>query len=119
MGWRFRRSVQVIPGVRLNFSKRGVATSVGVKGAHVTLGKGRVTSTVGVPGTGISYSATAQRDQQVTSASPSRGWLLFLGLASGIASVCCYTSGLERASYAFFGVGLLMIALALFAGRQD
>src|ERR1700693_1774677 len=55
MGFRFRRSVKILPGVRLNFGKRGVSTSVGVRGAHVTFGKSGTRTTVGVPGTGLSY----------------------------------------------------------------
>ena len=55
MGFRFRRSVKILPGVRLNFSKSGVSTSVGTRGAHVTIGHGQVRETVGLPGTGISY----------------------------------------------------------------
>lgn len=54
MGFRFRRSVKILPGVRLNFSKSGVSTSVGTRGAHVTIGHGQVRETVGIPGTGIS-----------------------------------------------------------------
>jgi len=58
MGLRFRRSIKLLPGVRLNFSKSGVSTSVGVRGAHVTLGHGKVRETVGIPGTGLSYTKT-------------------------------------------------------------
>lgn len=55
MGFRFRRSVRLFPGVRLNFGKRGVSASVGVRGAHVTVGRTGVRTTVGIPGTGVSY----------------------------------------------------------------
>jgi hypothetical protein len=42
MGYlRFYRRKQIFPGLRLNFSKRGVSASVGVRGAHVTLGRTR------------------------------------------------------------------------------
>ena len=54
MAWIFRRSVKILPGVRLNFSRSGVGLSVGVPGARVSLSpSGRVTRTLGVPGTGI------------------------------------------------------------------
>jgi len=52
---RFRRSVRLFPGVRLNFSRRGISTSIGGRGAHVTIGHGQVRETVGIPGTGVSY----------------------------------------------------------------
>jgi hypothetical protein len=55
MAFRFRRSVQIVPGVRLNFSKGGVSTSVGVRGASMTVGQRGVYGTVGLPGTGMSY----------------------------------------------------------------
>ena len=55
MGFRFHRSVKILPGIRLNFGKRGVSTSIGVRGAHVTFGKTGTRTTVGLPGTGISY----------------------------------------------------------------
>jgi len=55
MGWRFRHSFKVIPGVRLNLSKSGLSCSIG--GAPVTLNVGPrgVYGTASVPGTGISY----------------------------------------------------------------
>jgi hypothetical protein len=55
MGFRFRRSIKILPGIRLNFGKRGVSTSIGVRGAHVTFGKAGTRTTVGLPGSGISY----------------------------------------------------------------
>src|SRR5947199_9634789 len=58
MPWRFRRSIRILPGVKLNFSKSGVSTSVGARGAHVTLGHGKIRTTVGIPGSGISYTTT-------------------------------------------------------------
>lgn len=56
MGLKFRKSIKMGP-VRVNLSKSGVSTSVGVKGARVSLSsKGKARATVGIPGTGISYS---------------------------------------------------------------
>ncbi|HEY4373747.1 MAG TPA: DUF4236 domain-containing protein [Burkholderiales bacterium] len=57
MGFRFRKTISLIPGVRLNISKSGVSASVGGKGETVNIGQdGHVRGTVGAPGTGISYS---------------------------------------------------------------
>jgi len=55
MGFRFHRSMRVFPGVRLNFSRRGISTSIGVRGSSVTVGLGRSHLNVGVPGTGLSF----------------------------------------------------------------
>jgi len=59
MGFRYRRSVQVIPGLRLNFSKSGIGYSVGMRGARISHSPtGRVTRSVGIPGTGMYYVTT-------------------------------------------------------------
>jgi hypothetical protein len=55
MGLRFRRSVRLFPGVRLNFSRSGISTTIGVRGAGITLGPHGTYANVGLPGTGISY----------------------------------------------------------------
>ncbi|MEI8238465.1 MAG: DUF4236 domain-containing protein [Actinomycetota bacterium] len=55
MSFRFRRSITIVPGVRLNLSKSGISTSIGPRGATINIGHGRVSSTVGLPGTGMSY----------------------------------------------------------------
>jgi hypothetical protein len=65
MGFRFFRRIKIIPGVTLNLSKLGVSASLGVKGAHVTLGNGKERATVGIPGTGVSY--TEQRRSSTSS----------------------------------------------------
>ena len=61
MPFRFRRSIRIAPGIRLNLSKSGVSTSVGERGAHITVGHGHTRTTVGVPGTGLSYTTTSRR----------------------------------------------------------
>lgn len=56
MGFRFRRSIKILPGVRVNIGKKGVSSvSVGKKGATITTGKTGTHLNVGMPGTGISY----------------------------------------------------------------
>lgn len=56
MGLRYRKSIRVGKYFRINVSKSGVGYSFGVPGARIThSANGRVTSTVGIPGTGLSY----------------------------------------------------------------
>lgn len=56
MGFRFRKSVKIAPGVRLNFGKKSTSVTLGGKGARYTVSStGRKTSSVSIPGTGISY----------------------------------------------------------------
>ena len=55
MGWSLHRSIKVLPGIRLNIGMRGISTSIGGRGAHVTTGHGQVRETIGIPGSGLSY----------------------------------------------------------------
>lgn len=55
MSWRFRRTLKLGRGVRLNLSKRGVSLSLGGRGAQLTVGTHGARVTVGLPGTGLSY----------------------------------------------------------------
>jgi hypothetical protein len=58
MGFRFRKSVRLMPGVRVNLGARGASLSVGRRGATMTISKRGVRQSVGIPGTGMSYSTT-------------------------------------------------------------
>jgi hypothetical protein len=55
MGWRFRRSFKVIPGVRLNLSKSGLSASIGSGPFHLNVGPHGAMGTASIPGSGISY----------------------------------------------------------------
>jgi tetratricopeptide (TPR) repeat protein len=56
MSYRFRKSVKLAPGVRMNVGKRGLGLSAGPRGASYTVNtSGRKTASVGLPGTGVSY----------------------------------------------------------------
>lgn len=56
MGFRFRKSMKIMPGVRVNVSKTGFSTSLGGKGFTANVSKRGVRGTVGIPGSGLSYS---------------------------------------------------------------
>ena len=56
MGFRFRKSINLPGGFRINLSKSGVGFSWGVKGARITrTAKGKTQATLSIPGTGVSY----------------------------------------------------------------
>lgn len=56
MGLRFRKSIKIAPGVKLNLGGKSASVSIGKRGASVNVSKNGVRGTVGIPGTGISYS---------------------------------------------------------------
>ncbi|WP_439815177.1 DUF4236 domain-containing protein [Zavarzinia sp. CC-PAN008] len=55
MGLRFQKSIRILPGVRLNLSKSGISLSLGRPGATLNVGHGRTRTSLGLPGTGVSY----------------------------------------------------------------
>ena len=55
MPFRYRRSLRLFKGVRLNFSKSGASLSVGRRGATWNFSKRGTFLTLGLPGTGVSY----------------------------------------------------------------
>ncbi len=68
MAFRFRRTVRIAPGLRLNFGRTGMSLSAGVRGANLTFGRRGVYSNVGVPGTGMSYRRRLDTGGDVSSA---------------------------------------------------
>lgn len=56
MGFNFRKSIKIAPGIKVNLTKKGVSSlSVGKNGARVNIGKKGIKTTAGLPGTGFSY----------------------------------------------------------------
>jgi hypothetical protein len=58
MGFRFHKAFSLIPGVKLNLSKSGPSLSVGGQGMTTNFGTKGTRETVGLPGSGLSYSET-------------------------------------------------------------
>lgn len=60
MGLRFRKSIKLSDHLRLNLNKKSIGLSAGTKGARFSVNsRGKRTSTVGIAGTGLSYSTTS------------------------------------------------------------
>lgn len=70
MGFRFRKTIKILPGVKINVSKSGFSTSIGGPGATINVKRGRKTkTTIGIPGTGLShtsYSGSSDNDSEKT-----------------------------------------------------
>lgn len=87
MGFRFRKSFKIAPGVRVNLSKRGASVSAGKPGATVNVSSKGTRATVGLPGTGISYSekltsaASAPADEESGSIAP---WVIGIAVVAVI-----------------------------------
>ena len=70
MGFRFYRSWKIFPGIRLNLSKSGISTTLGVRGANMNVGRRRRRYTLGLPESGLSYVRTQADKRQRRAASP-------------------------------------------------
>lgn len=55
MGFRFRKSFRILPGVKFNLSKTGVSASFGPRGLTTNVGRRGVRTTFSWLGTGLSY----------------------------------------------------------------
>jgi hypothetical protein len=77
MGLNFRKSFKIAPGIRMNVGKKGIGVSFGVPGLRYTINtSGRRTTTVGIPGSGISYSTTSSLRKYKTPAYQRRNELV-------------------------------------------
>ena len=59
MGFKFRKSIKIAPGIKLNFNKKSTGVTFGGKGVKYTHNsKGKQTKSLGIPGTGLYYTTT-------------------------------------------------------------
>ncbi|OLN21613.1 hypothetical protein BTO30_14115 [Domibacillus antri] len=102
MGFKFRKSFKVAPGVKVNVSKKGIGTSVGGKYGRVSTSSRGTTVGGSIPGTGVSYSKTTGKGKKSTKEKNQQ--------ASGCLSGCLGCFGL------IFIFGILFAACSAFIG---
>jgi len=90
MGFRFNRRISIFKGLRLNLSKSGPSVSVGGRGAWLTLGKKGTRATVGIPGTGMSWSEKIESPQPASSTGSVLGIIIRLIFALGLLGIVLY-----------------------------
>ena len=54
MAWRFRKSIKLAPGIRMNFSGSGHSWTLGPRGASIGIGRRGTFLNTGIPGSGFS-----------------------------------------------------------------
>jgi Protein of unknown function (DUF4236) len=69
--FRFRRRIKIAPGVYWNIGKKGSALSFGGRGLTHTIGPKGSRTTIGIPGTGVSYTHVQPRSTPITPATAS------------------------------------------------
>ena len=86
MGFRFRKSLSILPGVRLTLGKKSGSVSFGIRGLRYTVGTRGEHITAGLPGTGLSWT---HKVGSVPAGQTSRSgtvwfWIALVGLAIAI-----------------------------------
>lgn len=77
MGWRYRKSIKIAPGIKLNVGKKSMGVSIGGKHAGVSVNsKTGVTTRASIPGSGLSYTQRVggkkNRSRRTSSRPPAR-----------------------------------------------
>jgi TM2 domain-containing membrane protein YozV len=120
MGLRFRRSIKIAPGIRVNLNKKSASVTFGPKGLkHTVSTTGKSHTTVGVPGTGLSYTTSGGGRAGVPAArrptSPkSKAVVLPLCIFLGVLGVHRYYVGkigtgvIWTLTAGFFGIGWIV-----------
>ena len=68
MGFRFRKSIKILPGIKVNLTEKGISSaSIGKRGANINIGKKGTRTTMGLPGSGLSYSKYKAYEDNVPS----------------------------------------------------
>ena len=116
MGFRFRKTIGLGKGLRLNLSKSGVSFSAGRPGATINVGSRGASGTVGLPGTGLSYRAhhgggrTASGSIYGANQAPSHRVLLgCFGIMIGTIGLLLIFAQVFGAGLVSLGIGTLMV----------
>ena len=118
MGMRFRKSKKIAPGVRVNLNAKSASISIGPKGFKKTIStSGRTTTTVGIPGTGLSYSTSKKMGAPTAAASadpivPEVAVPVRSQKSKGVALVLCVLlgyMGIHRFYVGKIGTGILWL----------
>lgn len=113
---RFRRSLSVVPGIRLNLSKSGASLSLGPRGAKLTIGPKGSRATIGLPGSGLSLTSQVSRtsasheraDESAAKKSRPRRQIVLLLVVLAVAGLAMW-GGIERANGWLIAASLVLL----------
>lgn len=100
MGLRFRKSFKVAPGVKVNLNKKSAGVTIGTKGAHYTVNtSGKRTASVGLPGTGLSYSTSSGGGKKGArrKATKKDTFNKVLGIVIAVVAIACTAGAIKTA----------------------
>jgi hypothetical protein len=80
---KFRKSVKIAPGIKINVSKSGLSTTVGKKGLSVNAGSKGVYMNAGIPETGVSSRTRIDADSPTDERELSESGIVPIGKTGG------------------------------------
>ena len=102
MGLNFRKSIKLGDNTKLNLSKKSASVTVGSKGVHRTVSTtGRQTTTVGIPGTGLSYTKTSRSSSLKKSSKKNKTAQLVISVICSIVALVFVIIGVVK----YLGIG--------------
>ena len=118
MGFRYRRSYKIFPGVKINVGKKSTSVTLGGKFFRTTINRkrGTVTRSVSTPIRGLSYSETeriARKQEKGTARNFEYSTttykvcsilMLIIGVFAAPIGIACFVLGLVGA-----GIGMLLL----------
>lgn len=133
MGLRFRKSIKIAPGVRLNLGKKSAGISIGGKSGGVSFNtRTGARARVSAPGTGLSYSTkiggkkhrarkASGKSTVYTTTTAARRTVsqkpVVLRWWYGLIAIVCLSGGIgnipENIGAAFLGIGIGVVMLAI------
>lgn len=124
MSWRFRRSIQLAPGIRWNIGKKSSSISIGPRGAKLTTGTHGTRVTAGLPGSGVFFTQKlggATVSQPAVSAGESTpssmSWYPLLAWLSVFAFIGGFIVG-PQLFFVSLGLGVLWLILRTKVAEQ-
>lgn len=128
MGFRYRRSYKILPGIKVNVGKKSTSVTFGGKIFRTTINRkrGTVTKSVSTPIKGLSYSETERIEKRpekrnvgnfkysATTYKVCSVLMLFVGILAAAIGVACFALGLVGV-----GIGMaLLTGISLFCYKS-
>ena len=105
MGFRYRKSLRLSRGTRANFTGHGLSSlSFGKRGSTLNFGRRGVRGTVGIPGSGLSYSSRL-------GSSPALLLGIFIALFAGLVTLALRGNRLAQGTIVVIAAGFLALLL--------
>lgn len=122
MATRFRKSIKIAPGVKLNINKKSVSVTSGTRGTHHTINSnGSTTTSTGIPGSGLSYIHKSSNKTSKSSYNKSTGYLSSCNIEDVVSQTKTdgqYASEHIESKYAFInelsGFSIFLSVISLF-----